>query len=631
METTEARRELIERLEAYARRHPGAYRARVTALALFGLGYRAFIGFVMFAMPVVVTLFIYPATWTLIIVVGVLLIFGLTWFGRGEVKGERITAADAPELFDALGALRRRIRAPRVHEVVLDREFNASAAQIPRLGIFGWHKQVLTLGVPLLAALSREQVLAVVGHELGHFSKAHGRLGHWIYRIRLSWEKLHAGVGEEDSGIGAAVAQFYGWFVPYFGAYSFALARLQEYEADADSALASDQAAAAGALVAVHVYGDWLEQAFWPRLRRLALEAPEPPADAFERLASELRGVPDDELHALQREALGRAADLVDTHPSLAERLLALGMPEVRAQAPATSAGEAFFGARWRGILERASKAWREADAQRWRDHHERVRAHSLRLEELLRQPEAERGLAGEIELARLSQEIDGAEAALERWRRLRAQVPDDPRVALHYGRALAALREPEAFEVLDALAGRDPCYAAPALAVLSRLALDLGDKARADRFDTRHAAALKRREAAATLFEDSFRDVTYDAHRLPPHALAVLTAQLQAGGMVAAAWVVTLKPSQETPFGVHLLIIRIDAEAMHKASADPTEIEERCRALLESVLEPSELAGARNFYTTEEMDPKVAAALAALPSARLFERPATAPASTSS
>lgn len=622
MQTTEARRALIERLEVYARKRPRLYRARVTALALFGLGYRAFLGLLMFAVPVAVTGMIYPASWLLFIVIVGLLIFGLTWFGRSQVTGERIAATEAPELFSALEGLRRTIRAPHVHEVVLDGEFNAAAAQMPRLGIFGWHKQVLILGVPLLAALTREQLLAVIAHELGHFSKAHGRLGHWIYRIRHSWEKLNASLGEEDSGIGAAVNQFYRWFAPYFGAYSFALARSNEYEADADSTLASDKVNAAAALVAVHVYGDWLGQRFWPALHQSALETAEAPDDVYERLASSITRVPEKELRALQRESLERASDLVDTHPSLAERLVALGITEVRVQPPATSAGEAFFGARWPAILQRASKGWREKNAQRWRDHHERVRAYDLRLAELLRRPEAGRCVAERVEIARLTQEIHGAEAALELWRRLVAQAPQDPRVALYYGGALAVLRAPEAFDVLEALAARDPCYTAPALYTMRRLAIDLGDKARADRYDTRHKAALEHIGKTYSLFETAYKDGAFDPHRVPAHAAEILASQLRAGGVVAAAYVVALRPSEPTPFGMHLLIVCVDPEGMQKAVTDHLEIEERCGALLKGLLEPNELVVTRNFYTTETMDERIAAALTAIPSSRLFSQP---------
>jgi Zn-dependent protease with chaperone function len=631
MQTTEARRALIERLELFARERPRSYRLKVTALALFGLGYRLVIAFAMFAVPVVLTFAMYPSTWVLFIVVTLLLVFGLTWFRPTEIRGERVTRADAPELFAALEALRTRIRAPRVHEVVLNAEFNAGAAQFPRLGIFGWHKQVLILGIPLMAALSREQLLAVVGHELGHFSRAHGRFGHWIYRVRHSWEKLYASMQDEDSGIGAAVNQFYRWFVPYFGAYSFALARLDEYEADADSALASDSANAAAALAAVHVFGGYLEEDFWPGIRRLALQTPEPPDDVFERLGKALRGIPEDELEGRKLEALQRASDLVDTHPSLSERLLALRMSEVRVRLPAASAGEAFFGERWQGVLQRAGATWRKENTQHWRDHHERAKGHVVRLAELLRHREGERTLPVEIEIARLTQETEGPGRALEHWRRLRSQAPEDPRVTLHYGRALAGLRSTEAFELLEGLAARDPCYASFALEAMKQLALDIGDKQRADRYDTRHHAALQRREAAAALFDASYRDARFDPHGLPEHAVAILASQLQIDGTIAEAYLVRLRPEGATPFRACLLVIRIDPEAMHKLGTDQDAIAARCVVLLESILEPSDLVAVRNFFTTELMDEQVEAALAGIAASCVFAKRSALTAAASS
>jgi hypothetical protein len=272
-------------------------------------------------------------------------------------------------------------------------------------------------------------------------------------------------------------------------------------------------------------------------------------------------------------------------------------------------------------VLERAGKAWRDANAQSWRDYHERVKAHSRRRAELLRQGEAERPLAAQIELASLTQEIDGPAQALEHWRRLRSQVPEDPRVTLHYGRALAALRSGDAFDLLDSLASREPCYAPSALEVMKELAIALGDKARADRYDTRHRAALQRREAAVALFDASYQNAEYDPHRLPEHALAILGSQLQTDGTIVEACVVALRPESATPFRACLLVIRIDPEAMGKLGTHQGEIAARCAALLESVVEPGEIPVVRNFFTTELMDERVGAALAAIPSGRLFAR----------
>jgi Zn-dependent protease with chaperone function len=618
MQTTEARRAKVEALEALARRRPRAYRARVTALALIGLGYRVLIGFAFVAVPTALTFAFYPATWIFVIGVVLLLLFGLTWFGRIAIEGRRIHAARAPQLFDALEALRRRIRAPRVHEVVLTQEFNASAAQIPRLGIFGWHKQVLTLGIPLMAALSRAQLLAVIGHELGHFSKAHGRMGHWVYRIRASWEKLHRELGEEDSGIGAAVNQFYRWFVPYFSLYSFALARLDEYEADADAVLATDGPNAGGALTALHAFGSYLDEEYWPQLWKGALEEREPPQDAFARLAEAVKRVPRETLSVRQREALERTSDLVDTHPCLTDRLAAFRAGEIQLVAPAVSAGEAFLGERWSEALREAGKEWQSANAQAWREQHERLAVHAQRFAELGARPESALSRDERIELARLVQRVEGPRASLERWQALHSQAPDDARILFRYGKALAALRERQAFDLLDRLARQDAGYATAALEAMKRLALDLGDKARADAFDTRRQAAERGDAAAAKGFETALIEAHLEAHGLPDHLIRVLARQLKADGAIATAYLARLPGRGDAAFHGYLLVLRIEPEAMNRRNVTHLDLCGRALGLATDLLEPCALVWVRNYYTTEDMDEKVAAALQAV-SSKLF------------
>ena len=87
---------------------------------------------------------------------------------------------------------------PKVHEVLLTHDFNAAIAQVPRLGLFGFHKNYLILGLPLMMALSLDQFRAVLAHEFGHLSGAHGRFGSWIYRIRRSWYQLMANLEHQQ-------------------------------------------------------------------------------------------------------------------------------------------------------------------------------------------------------------------------------------------------------------------------------------------------------------------------------------------------------------------------------------------------------------------------------------------------
>lgn len=610
------RRALVKQLEVLARERPGYYRLRVTLLALLGLGYRALIWLAMFAMPVAITLMFYPTTWTLVIVIVLLVLFGIFWFRPPPAEGRRLQPADAPQLFAELEAMRAKTRAPQVHEVVLSEEFNASAAQLPRLGLFGWHKQVLELGIPLLAALTREQALAVVGHELGHFSKAHGRMGHWIYRTRYAWEKLQAQIGDEDSGLGAAVNQFYRSFVPYFSAYSFVLARLCEYEADADAARTTDRATAGGALAALHAYGAHLDRRFWPALWRTALASSEPPGDVYRRLAEAARTASSAELEALKREALQRASDLEDTHPCLADRLRALQVDEVSLSPAAVCAGRALLGERWDAMLDEASKAWRDKHTDEWRDASHELADCARRLAEL---PPERGSLTVRIEVARLTDSLEGPQAALEHWRALRAEAPGDSRVAFRWACALARQQDRAAFAEFEALAEHAPGYAAAAAEAMKELALRLGDTAAGDAHEIRRRKAVEQAAAAEKPLRQAAERGLLKAHGLPQHAVALLTRQLQSDGLLAGAYLAAAQPGEVKYFGGTLLMIRVDAAAMTRNGSDPATIADRCRILLSRLLEPNEFAWVANFYVTEAVDSKIANALAAIASSRLY------------
>ena len=72
---------------------------------------------------------------------------------------------------------------------IIDDEFNACIVQIPRFGLFGGARNYLVIGLPLMQTLTVEQFAAVLAHEYGHLSGAHGHFSAWIYRLRVTWSR----------------------------------------------------------------------------------------------------------------------------------------------------------------------------------------------------------------------------------------------------------------------------------------------------------------------------------------------------------------------------------------------------------------------------------------------------------
>jgi Zn-dependent protease with chaperone function len=131
---------------------------------------------------------------------GVVQAFQLLWVSFEPAPGHRLMKSEAPELFRLLAELRSSYRAVRVHQVILTYDFNASVQQVPRLGPFGWPRNVLHIGLPLAETLSRVEFEAVLAHEFGHLSAKDGRFSAWVAIRKLvlaevSWSDVSALAG----------------------------------------------------------------------------------------------------------------------------------------------------------------------------------------------------------------------------------------------------------------------------------------------------------------------------------------------------------------------------------------------------------------------------------------------------
>ena len=141
---------------------------------------------------------------------------GAMWVRLDVPKGQRIANSEAPELFALIDKLRRSLGAPRFHHVLITDDFNAAVVQIPRLGLLGLYRNTLLIGLPLMKALNRQQLAAVLAHEFGHLAGGHGRLGNWIYRLRFGWARLAQALQQRRSVGSFAFVPFFKWYAPYF-------------------------------------------------------------------------------------------------------------------------------------------------------------------------------------------------------------------------------------------------------------------------------------------------------------------------------------------------------------------------------------------------------------------------------
>jgi Zn-dependent protease with chaperone function len=321
---------LISRMEGVARDRPESYGRRVFWLASLGYAYLLLLTLGLTALTGAAGFSVYRIGYLgakLTIVVGVLwlTVARSLWVRSAPPRGVSVARADAPQLFRLLDALRVRLKSAAIHEVLITPEFNAGIAQVPRLGIFGWHRNYLTLGLPLMKALTVEQFKSVLAHEIGHLSGGHARAGNWIYRLRIIWAQLEANFDHHPRWGSGVIRAFFRWYIPYFNAVSFPFARANEYQADAAAVLVTSKQAIAQGLTGIHVIGSYLQQRYWPAALAAIKGAPQAVAPFRGFIAQAVRGTPELELKAWLTAALKQATSHQDTHPSLTDRLKAIG------------------------------------------------------------------------------------------------------------------------------------------------------------------------------------------------------------------------------------------------------------------------------------------------------------------
>ena len=469
---------LVRRLEPRAAAAPRRYQARVFLLALLGYAY---IGAVLFALLGLVALCFWFAVTAdsgraglMKIAIALLVLAGVVaramWVHFEPPQGRPLSPEEAPTLFAEAEMLRRALRAPRAHTVLLADDYNAAVVQIPRLGIFGWSHNYLVVGLPLLETLPTEQVRAVLAHEFAHLSSAHGTFGSWIYRVRTSWYQLMERLDASRSAATVIFRWFFDWYAPYFGACTFVLMRRHEYEADRLAAGVVGRSRMAQTLVDLEVRGSHLVERFWPAVWREVETRITPPDDVYARLGAAARTpLPGSDVRAWLAVALKSRTDTADTHPALRDRIAALvGAPDANGRLPGggvlraspaftAPAADHYLGAAHARIAREIGVEWsvdcRDAWTQR-RDHLREAREELARLE--LDQQGRSLTLEERWRLASLTEEVHDAAAALPLYRTLMREHPEHLSATFAVGRLLLRNGDETGVALLEDVMARD-------------------------------------------------------------------------------------------------------------------------------------------------------------------------------
>lgn len=464
--TREAFDDLVRRVEEGVGRRPAQLRAR--ALLWAAVGYAGLLagGLLVLAIS---ALFIIPATMVplsdgivLYLLGTAILVFGgwhvlKAWYVVLQPpEGQEITRAEAPVLFAVLDELQGWARSAPFHRVLLIAECNAAVVQVPRLGVLGWPRNYLLLGLPLMESLSPEELRAVLAHEFAHLSASHGSTGQWLYRLRRSWERIFEKMSgpqlKGELSLRRVSGWFVAWFWPYFNAHAFVLSRANEYEADHVGGVLTTPGDMASALVRNQLVNRLLGEQFWPDLWLRANSEPVPPDGVFLQLAEKVRSRPADaDAARWLAQSFAAVTTNADTHPSLTDRLRSLHLLPANGASPswptppARSAAEAFFGPGLPAARQAVEAFWKKTAAKNWRERHHKAASLNDRLSLLEQSVSGKRtDVDGLWDKAAMLVDLEGDEKAEPWLREILNHKPDHAGANYYLGRRLLSLDDPQ-------------------------------------------------------------------------------------------------------------------------------------------------------------------------------------------
>jgi tetratricopeptide (TPR) repeat protein len=275
--------------------------------------------------------------------------------------------------------------------------------------------------------------------------------------------------------------------------------RRHEFEADRIAADAVGGELLGRALCRSTVADAYLDAHYWPSLFARTRDEPDPPTTAISGLVGVLAAAASGEEAAswIARE-LARETHELESHPSLAERLDALGVePSVLepAAAPSESAAHVLGSAR-AAVEEELNIRWQQEVAQLWQLEHERVIEARLELAGL--EGIEQLTVGSLLRRADLTAELRDAEEALERYREVLASDPSNAAAHFAVGRLLLERGDVSGIEELEQAMDADPDAILPACFIAAAFLDEAGRSEEADRFRERAAARIELLEASA-------------------------------------------------------------------------------------------------------------------------------------
>jgi len=515
---------------------------------------------------------------TFVLVLGIIQLF---WVNFPPPRGVEVTRQEVPELFTLIDELTDKLKAPKFHRILLNNQQNAGVLQVPRFGILfmGWQQNYLFLGLPLMQSLSPEQFRAIVAHELGHLSGNHSRFSGWIYTLRNTWFNLIERFQSNGRGGSFLFSHFFNWYGPFFRAYTFVLARSNEYEADRCAAELAGAYHAAQALINVEIKGSFFQKYLWEKVYKQTVNDSQPPKGTITQMLHQLANpIPLEDAKIWLDLALHDPTNNEDTHPCLRDRLDAFGYLPLGYDLPLpppvqVTAAEHFLGKELTSLAQRLDVEWQKEITPVWQLLHQKAQRRSQNLKTLEAKAKTHSlTIESTWKLAQLTAEFKGNTAAIPLDQQVIDQQPQHSAANFDLGRILLAEKDETGIQFIETAMASDPELIISGCKILYEFCQRQGKIETAKSYQKRieqnfSSCQQARKERQAVSYLDKFLP-----HNLPDMEIGQIAAQISTYPQIKAAYfarkVVTHFP--EKPCYILVIMRRFVRSEVNNYLSDP-------------------------------------------------------------
>lgn len=296
----------------------------------------------------------------------------LSWLAvvNGPPEGVELPRDAARSLYRLVDRVGARFGSARIDSVWVTGGMNAAIQQRPRWGLVGPMQSHLLIGLPLAHSVNERQLVAIVAHEFAHLAYQRQGLGAWGCHLRAWWfraltrclDELPVWLSESlerQTERSLVLAQ--------------ELARLEEFEADRAAARVVGRGLVGEALTEVALKERFLAEDYWEKVMAQSTVLPRPSIRPYREMGLGMAAgfrASTEQSNAFLRSTFADPDEGDGLHPTLAERLDALGVVPIGPRAEERSAAARHL----RGVLPRLSwifdRVWWMETRMSWRHHY---------------------------------------------------------------------------------------------------------------------------------------------------------------------------------------------------------------------------------------------------------------------